>query len=98
MAKSTNTASATNGYSLEANTPNPFGESTTIAFTLPKPEHALLTVFDANGTPVKVLKDEELSAGTHSVVFDASGLPSGIYLYRLVAGNFSEAKTMTVTK
>jgi hypothetical protein len=93
-----NATSATNGYALEANTPNPFTESTTISFTLPKPEHATLTVFDANGSTVKVLKDEELPAGTHTARLDASGLPSGIYLYRLVAGGFSETKTMTIAK
>jgi Secretion system C-terminal sorting domain len=96
--KRNGTVTSTSGFALEANTPNPFSESTTISFTLPKPEHVTLTVFDANGSTVKVLKDEELPAGTHTAVFNASEAPSGIYLYRLVAGGFSETKTMTIAK
>lgn len=91
-------SSSSAGYALEANRPNPFSESTTINFVVPKEEHINLTVFDASGKPVKVLKDEVLPAGAHSVNCDASDLPSGLYLYRLVGGSFSETKTMTVTK
>ena len=86
------------GHTLEANYPNPFSGSTTIAFTLPRAEHATLSIYDAHGTLVRTLKDEEMSAGSHSVMFDASGLPSGTYLYRLVAGGFNETKTMTLEK
>ncbi len=91
-------SSSSAGYTLEANRPNPFSESTTINFVVPKEEHVTLTVFDAAGKPVKVLKDEVVPAGTHSVTCDARDLPSGLYLYRLVGGSFSETKTMTVTK
>lgn len=86
------------GYQLGENVPNPFAEKTAISFTLPKPSHVTLSVFDGTGSLVKTLKDEEMSEGTHSVNFNASGLPSGIYLYRLVADGFSEAKTMTIAK
>jgi hypothetical protein len=89
-------AATSTGHVLEANRPNPFSESTTIDFTLPQPAHTTLTVFDVNGNTIKVLADEHLPAGTHSRRFDAQGLPSGVYLYRLVAGSFSETKTMTV--
>jgi hypothetical protein len=86
------------GYQLGENVPNPFAEKTAISFTLPKPSHVTLSVFDGTGSLVKTLKDEEMSEGTHLVNFNASGLPSGIYLYRLVADGFSEAKTMTIAK
>ena len=86
------------GYQLGENVPNPFAEKTAISFTLPKPSHVTLSVFDGTGSLVKTLKDEDMSEGTHSVNFNASGLPSGIYLYRLVADGFSEAKTMTIAK
>jgi hypothetical protein len=86
------------GYTLEANRPNPFSGSTTISFTLPHAEHVMLSVYDTHGGLVKTLKDEEMEAGSHSVMFDASGLSSGTYIYRLVAGGFNEAKTMTLEK
>lgn len=86
------------GYALGANVPNPFSESTSISFTLPTAGHATLSVFDANGQTVKVLADGHYAAGTHNVVFNAEGLPSGLYLYRLVSGSVTETKTMTITK
>lgn len=91
-------SSSSAGYTLEANRPNPFSESTTINFVVPKEEHVNLTVFDAAGKPVKELIDEVVPAGPHSITCDARDLPSGLYLYRLVGGSFSETKTMTVTK
>jgi|GEM_PF-4549573 len=86
------------GYILGTNRPNPFSGTTTIPFTLPQPGHITLTVFDATGTVVRVLKDEMVAAGSHTVVFDGSTLPSGTYLYRLASGAFSETKTMTLEK
>lgn len=93
-----NEAAGSAGYLLEANRPNPFSETTTINFTLPQAGHVSLSVFDATGTLVKMLKDENMPAGSHAVAFDARELPSGLYLYRLTADGFSETKTMTVTK
>ncbi|MEP7219660.1 MAG: T9SS type A sorting domain-containing protein, partial [Bacteroidota bacterium] len=86
------------GYTLEANRPNPFSSQTVISFTIPKAGQTKLTVFNAEGGEVKVLKDENLPAGSYSVTFDGSTLPSGTYLYRLVSGGYSETKTMSLTK
>ncbi len=86
------------GYQLGANVPNPFSGATSISFTLPTNTHANLAVFDASGKMVTVLADADFDAGTHSVSFDGSGLPSGLYMYRLTAGTFIETKTMTLTK
>ncbi len=75
---------------LEQNYPNPFNPSTRIAFTIPGPGAAAvtLTVFDMLGKEVAVLADGQLAPGTYSRVFDATGLASGVYVYRLqVTGN-----------
>ncbi len=92
------TSATAEGYSLDANVPNPFHGFTTINFSIPADQHATLTVFNSAGETVQVLKDEEMKAGKHSVTFNASDLPSGTYLYRLVSGGFNATKTMTVTK
>lgn len=70
------------GISLQ-NYPNPFNPSTVIRFTLPEPGHVSLKVFDLLGREVALLVNEQHSAGTHQVQFDACALPSGVYFYRL---------------
>ncbi len=87
-----------NSISLHQNYPNPFNPSTTISFELDKPAEVTLTVFDALGRTVVTLVNETRSIGTHSVNFDASNLSSGIYLYRLEAGDFIETKRLTLIK
>lgn len=84
-------------FELEQNYPNPFNPATEIHFSLPATEHVTLTVFDMLGREVTVLVNRELSSGTHSVTFDADGLSSGIYLYRLeTAGQQLTRKMMLV--
>jgi ligand-binding sensor domain-containing protein len=73
---------------LSQNYPNPFNPSTTIKFELPKPSNVRLSVFDMLGREVSVLVNEKKEAGVHEVKFDASGLSSGVYFYRLTAGSF----------
>jgi hypothetical protein len=89
---------APEGYSLEPNYPNPFNPSTKISFTIARPEHVLLTVYDALGREVGRLVDADLGAGTHSATFDARNLASGVYIYRLQAGEFSADKKMQLVK
>jgi len=84
-------------YALSA-FPNPFNPSTTIAFDLPKAGHVSLRVFDLLGREVAVLKDGFVEAGTHRVMFDGSGLPSGIYFARLDAAGFSQTKKLMLLK
>ena len=84
--------------SLAQNYPNPFNPVTTIRYELPHQSHVSLNVFNYLGQEVATLVDEQESAGYKSVKFDASGLPSGVYLYRLEAGDFSVAKRMTLVK
>ena len=70
-----------------ANYPNPFRQRATIAYRVPAPGHVRLTVYDVLGRELAVLVDERQSAGSHSAKLDASSWPSGVYLYRLEAGN-----------
>lgn len=79
-------------FELEQNYPNPFNPSTTIRYGLPRRSHVTLTVFNTLGQQVATLVEGEMEAGYHEVKFDASRLPSGVYLYRLQAGNHIEVK------
>ncbi len=83
---------------LAQNVPNPFNPTTTISFDLPVESHVTLVVFDVAGRRVATLADEWRGAGPHSVRFDASSLSSGIYFYRLTAGNVVEQKRMVLLK
>ncbi len=77
---------APKGFYLAPNYPNPFSGVTSLRFNLPKAAHARLEVFNAAGARVAVLLDREMPAGFHSVSWDASGVPSGVYFCRLVGG------------
>lgn len=85
-------------FSLEANYPNPFNPQTTIAFALPEATHVTIQVFDLLGQKVADLVNGQKEAGTHTLVFDAQGLASGIYLYRMRAGSFEQHRTMLFLK
>ncbi|MDZ4698333.1 MAG: DUF5060 domain-containing protein [Rhodothermales bacterium] len=85
-------------FSLEANYPNPFNPSTVIRYALPEASVVRLEVFDLTGRSVAVLMDGPQPAGAHEVVFDATTLPSGVYLYRIEAGSFSKTMRMTLVR
>lgn len=85
-------------FHLDQNHPNPFNPTTEITFSLPSTTRARLVVFDVLGKKVATLVDDQLSAGDHRTRFDATNLASGIYLYRLTAGGFSETRTMLLAK
>jgi PKD repeat protein len=84
--------------SLEQNYPNPFNPRTTIAFSLTEESAVTLDVFDAAGRLVATLLDESKGVGRHNVDFDASRLSSGVYFYRLRAGDFVMQKKMVLLK
>jgi hypothetical protein len=69
-----------------------------ISFQLSVNSHVTLKVFDVNGREVATLVDGELRSGKHVVIFDAGNLPSGVYIYRVQAGNFVEQKKMEMIK
>ena len=93
-------------FTLNQNYPNPFNPTTTISFTIPNVEtgyasslqHVVLTVYDILGNEVATLANEYKPAGNYSVKFNANGLSSGLYFYKLTAGNFVEAKKMLLLK
>jgi len=83
---------------LSQNYPNPFNPSTTIKFSLPSSGYASLKIYNTLGEQVAVLLDKELNTGSFEVEWNAIGLPSGVYFYRLQAGKFVETKKMTLMK
>jgi len=85
-------------YALEQNYPNPFNPSTVIRYSLPVDGKVSLTVFDITGREVVRLVDEQKRAGAYEATFDARGLSSGVYFYRVQTGQFSEAKKMILLK
>ncbi len=85
-------------FSLAQNYPNPFNPATTIEFSLPNAAHVSLRVYDMLGREVAVLVNEERTAGSYRVTFDARSLPSGTYLYSLRAGSSQEIRKMVLVK
>ena len=85
-------------FTLEQNYPNPFNPSTIISFNLPSRTFVSLKVFDLIGREVSTILSEELQAGNYSRQWNASNLPSGIYFYRLHAGNLTETKKLILLK
>ena len=85
-------------YSLKQNYPNPFNPSTTIEYTITKPGKVMLKVYDVLGREIAELVNKEQMSGSHKVEFDASHLASGVYIYRLQAGDYVEAKRMLLLK
>ncbi len=85
-------------YILYPAFPNPFNPSTQITFTLPKAGEVSLKVFNLLGQEVISLVRGTQSAGTHAVTFDGSALASGIYFYRLQAGDFVQTQKMVLMK
>jgi hypothetical protein len=85
-------------YSLSQNYPNPFNPETSISYALPVDSRVKLSVFNALGQEVAQLVDGEKPAGVHSVKWNASGLASGLYFYRITAGDFVQTKRLILTK
>lgn len=85
-------------YALEQNFPNPFNPTTSIRFSMPESNYALLQIYDVLGNLIATLIDENLEAGYHSVDWNAGNLSSGIYMYRLTSGNFIAVKKLILMK
>lgn len=85
-------------FNLNQNYPNPFNPATKISFSLPKEGFTKLAVYDLLGNQITTLVKQKLSAGAHSVNFDATNLPSGVYLYALSSGSYSSTKKMMLIK
>ncbi len=89
---------APSNFALSQNYPNPFNPSTVISFDIPKQSIVKLVVYDILGRSIKTLVDEMKSPGNYKVRFDASMLTSGVYFYRITAGNFTDSKKLLLIK
>lgn len=85
-------------YVLNQNYPNPFNPITKIRFALPKTSFAKLVIYDALGREQETLANQQLTARTYEAEWDASNYPSGVYYYKLTAGNYTETKKMILIK
>jgi hypothetical protein len=86
-------------YALNQNYPNPFNPSTTISFSIPKSEFVTLKVYNTAGKEVAMIVNEILGAGNYKEVFNApKDLTSGVYFYKITAGNFSDTKKFMLLK
>ena len=85
-------------YSLGQNYPNPFNPTTTIGYVLQEKSNAKLTILNTIGEEMAVLVNEEQDKGYHKVEFDGMNLTSGVYFYRLQAGNYVETKKMLLLR
>ncbi len=85
-------------FTLSQNYPNPFNPSTAINYSLPKAGYVTITVYDAIGSKIATLVNDYKPAGSYSVSFIGKNLASGIYLYRLEAGNYSIVKKLLLVK
>jgi hypothetical protein len=87
-----------NLFKLEQNFPNPFNPKSSIKFQISKLSEVKLTVFDVLGREIAVLVNQQLTPGTYEVDFDGSKYSSGVYFYRLTAGDYTETRKMVLLK
>jgi hypothetical protein len=85
-------------FQLYQNYPNPFNPSTIIKYRLSTASHVRITIVDLLGREVRTLLNEQKSAGSYQVSWNASGVPSGVYFYRLQAGSFTETQKLILLK
>jgi photosystem II stability/assembly factor-like uncharacterized protein len=85
-------------FSLSQNYPNPFNSSSNLKFQTSKLGNVKISVYDVMGREVQTLVNEVLQPGTYETTFDGSMLPSGVYFYKLTAGDYSETKRLTLLK
>ncbi|MBK9404850.1 MAG: T9SS type A sorting domain-containing protein [Ignavibacteria bacterium] len=87
-------------FKLSQNYPNPFNPSTTIKFDIPKSEFTTLSVYDINGREIRSIVNEKLNPGSYEYEFSAGNynLSSGVYIYKLVSGSYSDKKRMILIK
>lgn len=85
-------------YDLQQNYPNPFNPTTTIQFVLQKSGSTTLKIYDMLGREITTIVDENLDSGTHTYQFNGSHLASGVYLYRIISGDFVQTRKMVIQK
>lgn len=85
-------------YKLSQNYPNPFNPSTSINYSIPSASNVKITIYDALGKNVNELVNRSQVSGNYSVVWNAANMPSGVYIYKIEAGSFTETKKMILIK
>jgi len=85
-------------FALKQNYPNPFNPSTNITYSLPKASNVRLEIYNSLGQRVQTLLNTHKAAGTYHILFKADHLTSGVYIYRLTAGDFTKTKKMVLLK
>lgn len=85
-------------FELHQNHPNPFNPSTTISFDLPRPSEVTLKIFDLVGHEVATLAEQKMRAGRYSFKWDASGMPGGVYFYRLQTQEFTQTRKLLLLR
>lgn len=85
-------------FTLFNNYPNPFNPETVINYQLAKDSYVTIKIFEMSGKEIKTLVNEPQSAGDHKIVFNSTGLASGVYIYKIVAGKFIRAKKMVLLR
>jgi Secretion system C-terminal sorting domain len=98
FAKEDNELLSPDKFKLEQNYPNPFNPSTTIKYSVPTQEYVQLKVYDLIGNEVATLVNETKAPGIYETMFNATQLASGIYIYALRAGSFTQTKKMILMK
>lgn len=92
------TGNSPDRFVLNQNYPNPFNPSTTISFALPNESYITLELYNSLGQQLKTIARGQFSSGIHRINFNAGGLSSGVYFYKLITGEFSETKSMILIK
>ena len=85
-------------FTLDQNYPNPFNPGTTIGFTLPRASHVTLSVFNMVGEEITTLVFGEFGPGNYTTRWDAEGIASGVYFYRIQAGDVVETKKLLLLR
>ncbi len=85
-------------YNLSQNYPNPFNPTTDIRFDIPNSANVKLSVMNIVGQEIEVLVDGQLNAGSYTADWNAAEFPSGVYIYKLTSGEFSDTKKMILIK
>jgi hypothetical protein len=93
-----NFTATANGYSLSQNFPNPFNPVTSIKFNIPLTGRTSLKIYNGVGKEIIELVNEVKESGTYDIKFNADELPSGVYYYRLISGDYSETRKMILIK
>jgi hypothetical protein len=91
-------SSSATEFSLNQNYPNPFNPSTVIAYSIPQSANVMMVVYNSIGQNVKILENGFKNAGNYTVSFNASEFPSGVYFYRIEAGQFTQIRKMMLLK